>query len=817
MNSSDSAAVLTPVKTGVLTGGGQTLKNIAQNFLASIAGKLPAMTIKQRIVLLNILAFIAIIWVGGYALFQSKMNAAQVKNVTGGVVPSAMATSDLISHLKEVQLTTLSLVAEPNKELVLTRKDKLVESKAKLKESIELQLKMATGEAQKGLALQLMENLSDYFGQIDNAIKFKLEGNQTMAEATFYGSVAPYQNEMGQMVETVRIEKNREKDLTIEQLNQSLSNTAIGIAIVVLITNVILIVFGIRLYRQVITPISEMQEATNHIASTQDFSRQIPVKNMDEIGRSIAAFNMMITKIQENSALLKQKTADIQAMLQNMPQGILTITEDQKIHPEYSAYLETIFETGDIAGREIMDLVFSGSNLEADTLSQIDAVAGACFREDVMNFDFNKHLLVGEIEKKVSGGHSKILDLSWSPITDDTNNTVRIMLCIRDVTELRQLAAEAHKQKRELEIIGEILAVTQEKFYEFITSSSKFIDENELLIRENPEHNQEVLTKMFRNMHTIKGNARTYGLSHLTNIVHTTEQTYVELREPRPKIAWDQATLLNELFAVKDTLENYAKINEVVLGRKGPGRRGSAEHFLMVDKHLIQETIKRLENANTGNQYEMLALHDSVRKTLRLLGTERITETLSGVFNSLPALANELAKDNPIVSVQENGYVLHNQASGVVKNVFMHLIRNSMDHGLETREERISQNKPAAGTIRLAMDVRDGMLRIKLSDDGRGIGLQRIRQIAIEKGLINSDSQLTDEETAELIFKPGFSTAAKVTEVSGRGVGMDVVLNFVKREGGLVKLHFTDCNVGANFRQFETVVYLPETLSERIS
>ncbi len=817
MNSSDSAAALPPVKTGSLTGGSQTVKNFAQNFLAFLAGKLPAVTIKQRIVLLNILAFIAIIWVGGYALFQSKMNAAQVKNVTGGVVPSAMATSDLISYLKEVQLTTLSLVAEPNKELVLTRKDKLIESKAKLKESIELQLKMATGEAQKGLALQLMENLSDYFGQIDNAIKFKLEGNQTMAEATFYGSVAPYQNEMGQMVETVRIEKNREKDLMVEELNQRLSNTAIGIAIVVLITNVILIMFGIRLYRQVITPISEMQEATNHIASTQDFSRQIPVKNMDEIGRSIVAFNMMITKIQENSALLKQKTADIQAMLQNMPQGILTITEDQKIHPEYSAYLETIFETADIAGHEIMDLVFSDSNLGADTLSQIDAVAGACFREDVMNFDFNKHLLVGEIEKKVSGGRSKILDLSWSPITDDANNTVRIMLCIRDVTELRQLAAEAYKQKRELEIIGEILAVTQEKFYEFITSSSKFIDENELLIRENPEHDQEVLTRMFRNMHTIKGNARTYGLSHLTNIVHTTEQTYVELREPRPKIAWDQASLLVELFSVKEALENYAKINEVVLGRKGPGRRGSAEHFLMVDKNLIQETIKRLENANTGNQYEMLALHDSVRKTLRLLGTERITETLSGVFNSLPALANELAKDTPIVAVQENGYVLHNQASGVVKNVFMHLIRNSMDHGLETREERISQNKPAAGTIRLAMDVRDGMLRIKLSDDGRGIGLQRIRQIAIEKGLINPDSQLTDEETAELIFKPGFSTAAKVTEVSGRGVGMDVVLNFVKREGGLVKLHFTDSNVGANFRQFETVVYLPETLSERIS
>lgn len=179
-------------------------------------------------------------------------------------------------------------------------------------------------------------------------------------------------------------------------------------------------------------------------------------------------------------------------------------------------------------------------------------------------------------------------------------------------------------------------------------------------------------------------------------------------------------------------------------------------------------------------------------------------------------LANELGKAPPIINVQDNGYVVRTQVAGTLKNVFMHLLRNSVDHGLETPEERLAQKKSAAGTIYLEMDVKDNMLRIKLSDDGRGLALARIRKIALEKGLINADKPLDDDNAASLILRPGFTTAQSVTEVSGRGVGMDAVLNFVKHEGGKIEIGFTDDKVGAEFRQFETVVYLPKVLSENV-
>ncbi|MBS1154474.1 MAG: chemotaxis protein CheA [Proteobacteria bacterium] len=774
------------------------------------------MNLRHRITLLVGLSFVAITAIGSYSVLESWKNAAEVKTVTEGVVPSALGAADLVAQLKEIQLATATLVTAPDSNIAMQVKDKLIAQKAQLKEGLNQQFQYASGDVQQGLLKQAREGLDDYFTAIDETTQFKLAGQTELAQATLFASVAQYQREMGQVIDTLRIEKNRSKDSAIASLNRNLSSAVTTISVATVMAILALGAFGALLYRRITQPISRMQTMMSEIAASQDFTRRVPVDQMDEIGHSIVAFNSMIARIQESSELLKQKTLDIQTMLQNMPQGILTITDGNRVHPEYSAYLETIFETRNIAGRGMLDLVFSSSSLGADALAQVEAVGGACIGEDVMNFEFNSHLMVGEIEKKMADGRVKILDLSWSPITDEAGTIVRLMLCVRDVTELRKLAAEANAQKQELEIIGEILAVPQEKFHEFIAGSIKFIDENEQILLQNQEQDSAAIAQLFRNMHTIKGNARTYGLQHLTNLVHEAEHTYDRLRKQRPDIAWDHAMLVQELAGVKDLIERYAKINEVSLGRKGPGRRGNVERYLMVDKQQIQQTIQRLEKVNTSNIHELVAARDAVRKSLHLLGTEPIGEVLAGVFESLPALAKELGKEAPIVKIEDNGYVLRSQASSLLKNVFMHLVRNAMDHGLETPAERVGQNKPAIGSISLAMDVSEGMLQIRLGDDGRGLALASIRKLATEKGLIAAADSPSDEEIARQIFRPGFSTADKVTEVSGRGVGMDAVNDFVKRENGRIEIRFLDHAQGADFRQFEIVVSLPESFAEHV-
>lgn len=776
------------------------------------------MTIRLRITLLVILSFLAISAIGGYALFQSRGSAIEVRSVTEGVVPSVLASSDLVGQLKDVQLAAMVMVTETDKQLVEQEEEKLAAKKTVLEKALAFQAGQAASHAQKGLIDQAKESLDNYFTAIDSTAKFKLAGKDSLAQASFFGGVVQYQAELEGVVDTLRIEKNRSKDTAISALNQNLATTTTTIAVVTAVAVVALALIGLLLYRQITGPISRMQKMMTEIAGNQDFTRRLPVHSMDEVGHSIVAFNGMIEKIQEASALVKQKTADMQAMLQNIPQGILTVVDGNKVHPEYSAFLETVFETQDIAGRDLMDLVFSDTGLGADTLSQIEAIGGACIGEDVMNFGFNEHLMVGEVEKTMADGRVKILDLSWSPITDATDTVIRLMLCVRDVTELRKLAAEANEQKHELEMIGEILAVSAAKFQDFIVTSRRFLDENEQLIHQNPEATAFAIAKLFRNMHTIKGNGRTYGLLHLSNIVHDVEQHYDDLRHPESGAVWEQEALLQDLAKVRVAIDRYARINEVTLGRQAAPVQAEAieRHILTIDRKHIQESLHRLETVNTANLHELVAVRDVVRRTLRLLGTEPVEEVLAGVIGSLPALANELGKAAPVFIIEDNGYVIHAHSSPVLKNVFMHLIRNAMDHGLEMPEQRLAAGKSEAGTIRLQLGVMNGMLHMALSDDGRGLALARIRQTAIEKNMIAADEKLSDAELARLIMRAGFSTRSEVTDVSGRGVGMDAVLDFVSREQGSMEIAFLDQAEGADFRPFQINVLLPESIAVEV-
>ncbi|MGF6737875.1 ATP-binding protein [Paraburkholderia atlantica] len=768
------------------------------------------MTIRHRITLLVILMLVALSAIGGYAVLQTRNSAANVRQVTQGVVPSALASADLVSQLKDVQLAMMTLVYAPDENMVAQARDLLKSKEASLHAALDVQAKAAQGQAQTGLVSQARDSLANYFNAVNDTAKMKADGKNELAQAYLFANVAQYRDELEGIVETLRIEKNRQKDAAIDDLNSALATTTTAIGAATGAAIVVLLLISALLYRQITRPLSRMQVEMSEIAASQDFTRRVPVGRMDEIGHSIVAFNGMIEKIQQSSLQLKQKTADIQAMLQNMQQGILTVVEGVVVHPEYSAYLEAIFETREIADRPLLDLVFGGTDINSDELSQIEAALHACIGEDSMNFEFNQHLLVNEIAKPMADGRVKTLDLSWSAITDEHDVVQRLMLCVRDVTELRALAAEAGEQKRRLEMIGEILAVSQEKFHHFVESATGFISENERIIRQHHEPSHEAVAELFRNMHTVKGNARTYSLQHLTGVVHETEQRYDALRRADSGEAWDQQLLIEDLQRVKAALETYATINEVSLGRKGPGQNGAVDRYLMVDRELIQKQLDLLESADPADRDALVSMRESLQRELRLLGTESIYEALAGVLESLPSLAAELGKEAPVVSIDNNGYRVRSEVSHTLRNVFTHLLRNSVDHGIEPAAERIANGKDAAGVIELEVGVDHHALQITISDDGRGLALAKIRAAAIERGWIDADAALSDEAIAELIFRSGFSTAQSVSEISGRGVGMDAVRDFVRREHGRIELRFTDDRRGADYRRFQTVVSFPE-------
>ena len=166
-------------------------------------------------------------------------------------------------------------------------------------------------------------------------------------------------------------------------------------------------------------------------------------------------------------------------------------------------------------------------------------------------------------------------------------------------------------------------------------------------------------------------------------------------------------------------------------------------------------------------------------------------QPVKSVFQRMPRLAREVAA----MTGKRVRIVTEGEGTEVDKTVIerlaeplTHMLRNSIDHGLETPEERRAAGKPEEGVVKLAAMHRSGRIVIEISDDGRGINRERVRDIAIKRGLIEAAAVLSDEEVDNLIFAPGFSTAETISDVSGRGVGMDVVKRSIQALGGRITI-----------------------------
>jgi len=193
-----------------------------------------------------------------------------------------------------------------------------------------------------------------------------------------------------------------------------------------------------------------------------------------------------------------------------------------------------------------------------------------------------------------------------------------------------------------------------------------------------------------------------------------------------------------------------------------------------------------VNSLNEANVYLGRLMNDLQESVMRL----RMV-AIGTVFNRFPRLVRDLAKKTG----KEIELVLKGEDTELDKTVvevigdpLMHLIRNSVDHGIESPEARRASGKPELGTVTLDAYHEGNHIAIVISDDGAGLDLEKIRSIAVAKGLVGEREELTESDVSNLIFLPGFSTAEKVTDISGRGVGMDVVKKALNNLGGLVDI-----------------------------
>jgi len=511
--------------------------------------------------------------------------------------------------------------------------------------------------------------------------------------------------------------------------------------------------------------------------------------------------------VQKRTAALRQKTNDIANMMANMHQGLFTIMGGGLIHQEYAAFLEAIFETDRIAERSFEDLLFSNSLLGSDAVHQATAAVDSIVGEDEMGFDFNSHCLPTSMVVSFDNDRQKILELDWDPILNE-DIVEKLMVTVRDVTALKALEAEAEEQKLELEIIGEILAVDAYKFSGFIDSATNYVTECRDIINTTENKDLDIIANLFRNMHTVKGNARTYGLKYITDFVHNAEQTYDELRK-QDDMEWQPTQLIEELDSVSKVIEKYSYIFKDKLGRDSEVKKG-----IVFDEKPVTNWLKKIDNLNNIDLPENIK--NIVKDAFDILVTTNakpLSNVISSVVESSKSLAKELDKIEPIFDIDDGNVLINNDTHAMLNDVFMHIIRNSLDHGIESKDERIEKNKTEHGVIHINTTLSNGFVQIKLRDDGQGVSLEKIHKLAEENGVnTTGKSRLSMKEIADMIFLSGFSTAETVTNVSGRGVGMDVVKTLLNKSGGTVEIVFDEGNDETDInREFTTIIEIPES------
>lgn len=372
------------------------------------------------------------------------------------------------------------------------------------------------------------------------------------------------------------------------------------------------------------------------------------------------------------------------------------------------------------------------------------------------------------------------------------------------------------------------LAGDEELLRDFAVRAAEHLDDadEQLLALEGDTQNHDAVDAVFRAFHTIKGMAGFLALDDISEHAHSSESLLAEARTNRTAVA-DETT--HALFSAVD------RMRALVSAATGAGQAANAESKqteegsgatvrpnlesssraaissgregtvrveeqrldklldtigeMVIAESMVSAALRNgLDTTSVAVQLDRL---DKITRELQQMATSLRMVPLRATFRRMSRLVRDVAhkagKQVEFVTFGEDTE-LDKEVVDRIADPLIHALRNAVDHGIESPDERVAAGKPAVGRVELSASHTGGAIHIEIRDDGRGLDAPRILEIARERGLLAADAALDDRSIFDLVYAPGFSTAAEVTDVSGRGVGMDVVRRTVDELRGRIEL-----------------------------
>ena len=383
---------------------------------------------------------------------------------------------------------------------------------------------------------------------------------------------------------------------------------------------------------------------------------------------------------------------------------------------------------------------------------------------------------------------------------------------------------------------------------------------------EKDHQNKKVITNIFRIIHTLKGNALGMGYESIADLAHVMEDIFGAIKEN--EVAPD-AELVDSLFRANDklgalinSLNSGEKVSylgiktklavflknareqrqqqknaknqehkEPELGSEDQDKKGDAEDSSITFAEVVQIPVRKMDEllnvvGELVIERDRLISHfeNKGQSTLEFEGLKRISANLhygimsarmvqmGFLFNKFHRVLRDAAvseKKDVKLRLKGTEVEIDRNILKIISDSLVHVVRNAVSHGIESMEERKKSKKPAMATVTLEANLEKDNVVLSVSDDGRGINTDKIKEKIIAKKMITESSadELSEQEIIRYIFEPGFSSAEKVTEISGRGVGMDIVKRSVESIGGQVLID-TKIGEGSSFH-----LVLPSSLA----
>jgi PAS domain S-box-containing protein len=518
----------------------------------------------------------------------------------------------------------------------------------------------------------------------------------------------------------------------------------------------------------------------------KQYSKELETINAeleDRVKARTSELASAMDKLGETNSLITRQKKELDDVMSNIKQAIFTVSRECKINPEYSKFVAEVFGAKTPENSDIADFLYEAEDRDSKGKTLKEGLV--LTYEQPETWDLVKDLLPKQLKylRPGSDATSELRDLKfeWCPIIVD-GSVLKVMVVCIDITEQKKLEEAMVKQEAEhneqLELISQLINLPSEIVSQFVSDSKRMLVglKGNLGKIKDQAMDDENKQDMMRTMHTLKGSARQFGLRSVQTTAHEIESKVLA------NAAFDEALLIEFGHLEKALGDVHTFYDKTTSGKPSSTSEGEQISVPLRKIEFLLDTFP-LEKRRTHTDTVFNAVHWLLRAPIKPL------------FDNLTKLAQSLAEDlGKEVHVEMIGaeVQIDSRLAGPLSDAFLHVVRNTMDHGAEPPDERESLGKPRPANLTLSLSLQEDHFLFEISDDGRGVNVEKVKERAVSRGLISAEAVKTakDEDVVQYIFLPGFSTKDQATELSGRGVGMDVVKEVIEKKlGGEVRMY----------------------------